>query len=89
MNLIHNETANRFEFIIDEQSAYISYQIKGNNIYLISTHVPENLGGKGIGSKLVKSTLQHIETMKLKIVPICSFIQKYFDRHPERKDLLA
>lgn len=89
MELYHNKSDQRFEFDLEGLIAYIAYQIKEDKIYLISTQVPEILSGKGIGSKLLKATLEKIETMNLKIVPICNFIQSYFERHPELHELLA
>jgi predicted GNAT family acetyltransferase len=45
--------------------------------------------GKGIASRLVKGALDDARRQGLKVVPLCSFVAAYIDRHPEEQDLLA
>lgn len=89
MDVTNNETQKQFELKVDGHIAKIEYSIWNNKIYLNSTQVPEELSGQGIGSKLVKQSLDLIQDMDLKVVPICSFIQAWFKRHPENNDMLA
>jgi len=51
--------------------------------------VPRVLEGRGIGSKLVRATLDQVRSEGLKVVPRCSFVRAYMERHPEYADLLA
>ncbi|MCB2220777.1 MAG: N-acetyltransferase [Bacteroidetes bacterium] len=89
MEIVHNKQENRFEIQIESRIAKIEYAIKNDKIYLVSTQVPEAFKGQGVGSKLVRETLSMIEKMEMKIVPVCSFIQAWFKRHPEKAYLLA
>ena len=51
--------------------------------------MPQALGGKGVGSALVKGVLERIEKEELKIAPLCPFVAAYMNGHPEWKRLLA
>jgi uncharacterized protein len=89
MEVINNRDKNQFELQIEGHQAIIEYKIKKDKIYLISTQVPDALSGQGIGKKLVTGTIDQIETMNLKVVPVCSFIQAWFKRNPDKNNLLA
>ena len=89
MEVIDNREESQFELHVDGLVAKLTYEIKGKKIYLFSTRVPESISGRGIGSRLVESSLELIEARKLKVIPYCSFIQSWFLKHPERRHLLA
>jgi len=88
-HVINNEARKRFELEKNGKPAFIEYKIMGDKILLLSTQVPEELSGQGVGSKLAGQTFEIIETMDLKVVPICSFIQGWLKKHPEKQHLLA
>ena len=89
MDTINNKDLGQFELRLDDHLARIIYEIKGKKIYLFSTQVPESLSGRGVGSKLLKESLVLIEQMNLKVVPVCTFVQGWFMKHPEKRSLLA
>lgn len=85
-----NSQKNRFELEVDHIIAVIEFEkIEPNILDLIHTVVPKELGGQGIGSKLVKGTLQYIRDNNLKLIPTCSFVENYISKHPEWNDLVA
>jgi len=87
--VIHNETNKRFEYKHNGSLAFIEYEIKGDRILLISTQVPEEISGQGVGSELIKQSLDQIENMNLKVVPVCSFVQNWLRKNPEKQHVLA
>ena len=89
MNVINNTKDRQFELHTENGVARITYGIEGRKIYLISTSVPEALSGKGIGSGLLRGSLDIIEEMGLKVVPVCPFAKGWFLKHPEKMELLA
>lgn len=89
MNTINNKDTGQFELHVNDHVARIIYEVKGKKIYLFSTQVPESLSGQGVGSKLLRESLELIEEMNLKVVPVCSFVQGWFMKHPEKRNLLA
>ncbi|HEX7775877.1 MAG TPA: GNAT family N-acetyltransferase, partial [Parvibaculum sp.] len=52
------------------------------------TVVPEELGGKGVGSRLAKGALDAVRAEGLKVVPQCPFIAAYIKKHPEYQPLV-
>ncbi|MBO6224735.1 MAG: N-acetyltransferase [Psychrobacter sp.] len=86
--IIHNQSANRFETSIDNQTGYISYQERGDALVYDHTIVPQALGGRGIGSALVKQALDYARENDKKVIPQCSFVSAYISKHPEYQDLL-
>lgn len=82
--LIDNAERHRYEFHIDNYIPLIEYtKTKNGEIYLTHTEVPEALEGKGIGSRLVEAVLKDIEQKGLRLVPLCSFIASYIQKHPD------
>lgn len=88
LDITHNEQADRFETTIEGQTGYISYQERGDTLVYDHTIVPQELGGRGIGSKLVKHALDYAREHDKKVVPQCSFVSSYISKYPEYKDLV-
>ena len=87
--LIFNEAEKQFEIIIDAHTAFIEYTMKDNKIFLTHTEVPKALEGQGVGSVLVKKTLQHSKDHNMIVVPSCSFVANYINKHPEWQSILS
>ena len=88
VQISHDEQAKRFETTIEGQTGYISYQDKGDTLVYDHTIVPQALGGRGVGSALVKHALNYAREQDKKVVPQCSFVEAYINKHPEYQDLL-
>ena len=88
VDITHNQAANRFETTIEGHTGFISYQDQGDRIVYDHTIVPSELGGKGVGSALVKHALDYARNEGKKVVPTCSFVASYINKHAECQDLL-
>ena len=89
-SLIHNEERHRYEFRLDGGVAYVEYEPAANSRYrLTHTIVPPQFEGQGIGRELVESTLEALREQGVRIIPECTFIIRYIQRHPEWEPLLA
>ena len=88
LDIVHNEQANRFETTVDGQTSYISYQDRDDTLVYDHTIVPQQLGGRGIGSALVEHALDYARERNKKVVPQCSFVEAYVNKHPEYQDLV-
>ncbi|WP_312751907.1 GNAT family N-acetyltransferase [Psychrobacter sanguinis] len=88
VDITHNQAANRFETTIEGHTGFISYQDQGDRIVYDHTIVPSELGGKGVGSALVKHALDYARSEGKKVVPTCSFVASYINKHAEYQDLL-
>ena len=83
-----NEAEHRYEMEVEGQTAFAQYSLNGSVITFTHTIVPEELEGQGIGSRLVSTALDDARAQDLKVVPMCSFVRGYIERHPEYQDLL-
>jgi predicted GNAT family acetyltransferase len=88
--VIDNPASSRFELAHETAVAFIEYRREGDGrIVLTHTEVPETLSGRGIGSRLVRGTLDLLRGVGLSVVPRCEFVAAFIERHPEYQDLLA
>ena len=86
--LIDNSDKKRFEFIIENQIAFVEYIKIPDKIYLTHTEVPQTLEGQGIGSALVKAVLDKIAEEELTLIPLCPFVAMYIKKNPEYRNLV-
>ena len=85
----HDERRRRFELEEDGATGFLTYVLRDGAIVFTHTIVPPELEGRGIGSRIVRAGLDHARAEGLKVVPQCSFVQSYVERHPDDRDLLA
>jgi uncharacterized protein len=79
----------RFEIDADGVTAVANYRLNGGMMTFTHTEVPPRARHGGIASRLIDGELATARARGLKIVPHCSFVRDYVDRHPEVRDLLA
>jgi len=83
-----NPAQHRYELAVDGHVAASYYEIADGVITFVHTEVPPELGGKGIGSKLIKGALDQVRAEGLKVIAQCPFVKAYIEKHPEYADLL-
>ena len=83
-----NPAQHRYELAVDGHVAASDYEIADGVITFVHTEVPPELGGKGIGSKLIKGALDQVRAGGLKVIAQCPFVKAYIEKHPEYADLL-
>jgi predicted GNAT family acetyltransferase len=79
----------RYEMQVDGQVAFIDFRRDGSVVSLTHAEVPAALNGRGIGSALVRGTLEQIKAAGEQVRPLCSFVAAYMQRHPEYQALRA
>jgi len=84
----NNPALNRFELDVDGHTAVAYYQLSPGVITFRHTEVPQELEGRGIGSRLVRGALEAARAQGLKVVAKCPFVSAYMAKHPEFNDLL-
>lgn len=87
--LTDNPELHHFEMMVEGHTAYIKYKKTDNYLFLIHAEVPAELKGKGAGSSMVEKAFQYADRHNLKVVPICSFVQKFLSLHKEWARLVA
>lgn len=83
-----NTEKHRFELEIDGHLAAAYYERSGNVITFDHTEVPSELGGKGVGSSLIRGALDQVRTAGLKVVAQCPFVKAWIGKNPAYADLL-
>lgn len=84
-----NKARHQFELDVDGHLATEHYRLDGNVITFEHTDVPSELGGRGIGSKLVKGALDQVRKAGLRLNPQCPFVKAWVDKHPDYQDLVG
>jgi predicted GNAT family acetyltransferase len=84
-----NSVRSRFELEVDGHLAFSNYKRAGGLITFMHTEVPKELGGRGIGSAVVRGSLDIVRAQGLKVAAQCPFVAAYLDKHPEYADLRA
>lgn len=85
----HNAAECRFEAVVDGYLSVADYEKAGAEFVMTHTFVPSELRGRGIAEKLVRAALEHARAEKLRVVPACSYVGIFLQRHPEYRDLAS
>jgi predicted GNAT family acetyltransferase len=84
----NNPALHRYELAVDGHFAATYYEIADGVITFIHTEVPPELGGKGVGSRLIQGALDQVRAAGLKVIPQCPFVKAFIEKHPAYADLL-
>ena len=87
-DIVDNKPHHRFELVVEGHLAAAYYKVDGNVITFEHTEVPPELGGKGVGSKLVQAALDQVRAEGMKVIAECPFVKAWIGKHPEYKGLL-
>ncbi len=75
---------NRFYKKVDGLDCELEYSIRDNNIIdFYHTYVPEPLRGRGLAMEIIQEGLDFAVAHHYRIIPSCSAVKKFIDRHPE------
>ena len=84
-----NPDKQRYELAVEGGLVFADYRRQGDKLLIVHTETPPALQGRGLAGQLVKAMLADVRARGLKIVPLCSYIVAYLERHPEERDLVA
>lgn len=85
----HNPTARSYEAVVDGHSSVCDYELADGRMVLTHTFVPPELRGRGIAEQLVRAALTDARAAGRKVVPACSYVARFIERHKEYADLLG
>jgi predicted GNAT family acetyltransferase len=85
-----NPEQHRFEAHLDgELAGFALYALRPGAIVFVHTEVDPAFEGKGIGSSLVRQSLDQVrERGGLEVFPLCPFYKAWLGKHPEYDDLV-
>ena len=87
-DIVNNKAQHRYELAVDGHIAATYYEIDGNIITFVHTEVPPELGGKGIGSKLIRGALDQVRAEGFQVIPQCPFVKAFIEKNVGYQDLL-
>ena len=82
----HNEAECCFEICIGEAMARLDYELDAGRVVMTHTFVPAELRGRGLAEQLVRVALAWVRTRGGRVVPACSYVATFIERHAEFKN---
>ena len=87
--VVDNPGESRFELRLDDRVVgRADYLPAGDSVIVAHTEVDKAHDGEGLGSLLVRETLEAIRARGKGVIPSCPFTAAYIRRHPEFVDLV-
>ena len=87
-DIVNNKAEHRYQLAVDGHIAATYYEIADGVITFVHTEVPPELGGKGIGSRLIKGALDQVRAEGLKVIAQCPFVKAFIEKNVAYQDLL-
>jgi uncharacterized protein len=81
--IVDDPTHHRLVLELDGSTAELVYQRRRDQLVIVHTEVPEELGGHGIGGRLVRAAVELAAASCLTIEPWCPFARKWLRDHPD------
>lgn len=81
--VVHQPGSCRFEIRIGDALAVAEYVRGVDELVLTRTFVPPALRGRGLAETLVRAALDFARAERLRVIPACSYVAAFVDRHPE------
>jgi predicted GNAT family acetyltransferase len=85
----HNLAEHRFEADVDGHLSVAEYEKRNGTLVFTHTFVPPELRGRGVAEALVRSGLEFAKEQNVRVVPACSYVARFIERHREYQSRLA
>jgi uncharacterized protein len=84
-----NATEHRFELWIGDELAGTSvYEGDGPTLPFVHTEIEPRFEGQGLGSTLIRASLDAVRERGGSVLPHCPFVQHFIEKHDEYLDLV-
>ena len=88
--VVHEPERSRFViYLADILAGLAAYRDEPGRRVFTHTEVDQAFSGRGLAGRLAAYALDATRSEGLAVVPVCSFIAAYIDRHAEYRDLVA
>lgn len=85
----HDEAGGRFEIRVGAHVAHLDYEWQGEKVVITHTFVPIELRGRGLAGQLARAALDWTRLRGARVVPACSYVARFIERHEEYRVLLG
>jgi hypothetical protein len=78
-------------YVIDvdgERAGKAVYHMRGGRHLFVHTEIDDRYSRMGLGTRLVRYSLDDVRAKRGTMVPICPFFASYLERHPEYEDIV-
>lgn len=90
LDIVHDQSSRRFRANLQGFEACLMYRLRGQEIDLYHTYVPEAFRGRGVAEKLCRAAFEYAKANGLRVLPSCSYISgAYLKRHTEYQSLVT
>jgi uncharacterized protein len=80
----------RYEIAVDgELAGFVEYRERDGALDLVHTEVLPAFEGRGLAGRVAQFALDDARRQGRRVVPSCSYIARYIERHLELQDLVA
>lgn len=86
----HDETRRRYSLQLDGHEAYLTYERpRAGVIHITHTIVPDALGGRGLGKRLVRRAVEDALAREDKLSSSCWFATALIEKSPDWREALV
>ena len=79
----------RFEIVADgELAGFAQYHLRDGVIAFTHAQTDDRFRGHGLGSRLVRASLDDARARQLVVLPYCPFVRSWITEHSEYADLI-
>lgn len=93
MEIVRKDDGKKGSFILMEgenKIGFVEYVWAGDDKFIIEhTEVDKNYGGQGLGKKLIMAAVEFARENKVKIIPLCPYAKRIFEKTTEIDDVLS
>ena len=102
LRIVHSAPQERYEAILTDPESeprdtesnehlvgYLDYVSEPYQVILTHTVILDAYSGRGYAAQLVHAVLDDIRSQGKQVVPVCSYVRHYIDKHPEYADMVA
>jgi uncharacterized protein len=84
-----NPARHRYEITVGgDLAGFTVYELRPDVIAFMHTEIGDEWGGRGLGSTLVRCTLDDVRSRGLAVLPYCPFVRSWLERHEDYVDLV-
>ena len=79
----------RFFALVDDSECVLRFTLDGKIASFNSVVVPEAVGGRGIAGHLTRHALDWARSEGFNVRPVCPYVKRWIERHPDYADLVT
>lgn len=90
LKVTDNPDAQRYElFVNGTRAGFTDYRLLPGRIVFRHTEVSPEFQGRGLAAHLAAAELDDARARGLMVTPVCPYVARYIEEHPEYADLVA